>query len=279
MSQEIEYNSITIPAKFKEVEVYGLGDFHVGNPCHSASTLKRFLDIIKDKPNAYCILNGDLAECIIPGGKIAIWGQTMTPQEQRDTLIKMLRPLKGKVLGVTRGNHEDRIYTATGMDICQDVAEAVGAYYSPDGVWVEIALTQRPPRHMETFFLYATHGYGGARTIGAKVSKAGRLASVVYADVYFVGHDHTQHYSDISFLMPDRRKHTNERGFSVGRAISHHQILVGCGAFVKWGGYSQRGQFQPTSLGTSKVTLIAGRDKAGGVDLNRKIIKVEFQHG
>lgn len=266
-----------IPASFKEIEVYGLGDFHVGNPYHSPGHLKYYIDLVREKPNAYCILNGDLAECVIPSGKIPIWGQTMPPREQRDVLIRMLRPLTGKILGVTRGNHEDRIFGSTSMDICADVADACKAFYDPEGAWIE-AVMHPHGRAVMSFRLYASHGYGGARKIGAKVSKTEQLVTAIDADVYFVAHDHVEHFHSITCLSMDKRK-KKEGIFTIGRAISTHQALVGCGAFVKHGGYSRRGWYQPTDLGTPKVTLVTGRNKEGGVDHNRKIIKVEFVLG
>ena len=51
-----------LPSEFDEIELHIFADEHIGDPQCDFKRLMSRIAYIKDKPNAYCILNGDLID-------------------------------------------------------------------------------------------------------------------------------------------------------------------------------------------------------------------------
>lgn len=226
------------------------------------------IDALK-APNAYAILNGDLCESSIRTSKGDIFRQVGTPQDQRDWIIKRLMPVRKKLLGCVRGNHEKRIDKEVGIDLCKDISRELGCPYRPAGLLLKISFGCGNEGHEDrpyVYFVYATHGYGGARTSGAKIMKLKRTASYMHADVYIQSHDHTQIMEPEPYLMPDPRTYTekdnegNETGFIYGQVKEYPKRLVKTGATVMWGEYAEEQGMPPSTLGTPEIWL-AGTQK------------------
>jgi len=258
------YYAHVLSPKFKELIIVPISDVHYGNPLFSPKHFQRTLDFISSKPNTFCILNGDLCESTIKTSKGEIFRQVGTPQDQRDWIIKKLLPIKDRILGVTMGNHELRIYNEVGIDICKDIAAALKAPYRPEGLLLKISFGGGNNRMQERpyiYFGYMTHGYGGARTKSAKAVKVERLGTWLHADFYIMSHDHVSNAAPDVYLMPDphsrdeKDKEGNLTGFKIGSVIAHRKMLIKSSAFIKWGGYSEMGGFPPVDLENPVITL------------------------
>ena len=263
------YYSHRLSPEFKELLIVPVSDCHYGNPLFSQEHFFRTLDTIRDTPNAYTVLNGDLAESTLKTSKGDVYKQVGTPQDQRDWLIEKLYPIKEKILGMTTGNHENRIYETAGIDISKDIAQDLSVPYRAEGLILKISFgngnrwTKDRPY---TYFLYQTHGYGGARTKSAKAVKVERMATWIHADVYLMSHDHIVSVAPDIYLMPDPRvrpekdKDGNKTGFMVGTVTAHRKMLIKTNAYLKWGGYSEFLGFPPVDLETPIIKL-AGQGK------------------
>jgi hypothetical protein len=244
---------------FKEIELYPISDVHYGNPLFSQNHFDRQLKYILETPNAFCILNGDLCESSLRTSKGEIYKQVGTPQDQRDWIVERLYPLRHKILGQDTGNHEVRIWNEIGIDISADIARALGIPYRPEGLIIKISFgdyNKGTKGRPYTYWICFTHGYGGARTKGAKAVKVERLATWLHADCYIMSHDHVVNVAPDVYLLPDPRTHIDpETGFRVGRVMAHRKMLVKSNAYLKWGGYSEMGGFPPVDLDCPKITL------------------------
>lgn len=256
MSDELQYFAQTLPTTIKELHLYGFSDWHYGNTRCSIPHIDELISRLKP-PNAYAILNGDLIESALRMSKGEIYNQVGSPQDQRDWVIQKLMPVRKKLLGATTGNHERRVYDITGMDITADIAYALGIPYRMDGMFLKITFGSGNSSHDEkgfTYFVYTTHGYGGARTSGAKIAKLERTSTFTHADVYIQSHDHTIQAQPNTYLIPDPRTRLDPRtGFMVGKVKEHRKLLVKTGATLKWGGYAEAGGMPPSSLGTPTI--------------------------
>ena len=125
---ELIYYAHQLSPEFKSVTIIPISDVHHGNPLFSLPHFKRTLKFLEE-PNVFGFLNGDMCESSIRTSKGEIFRQVGTPQDQRDWVIEQFLPVKDKLLGMTIGNHEERIYNEVGMDICQDIAKALGIPY------------------------------------------------------------------------------------------------------------------------------------------------------
>ena len=261
---ELIYYAHELDTEFTCVDIPPISDAHYGNPMFSKKHFLRTLKFL-ERPNAYTFLNGDLCESTLRTSKGEIYKQVGTPQNQRDWMIDVLYPYRSHILGAVKGNHEDRIWQQAGVDIVEDIAKALGIPYRPEGLLHKISFGNGNESHTDrpfVFWVYQTHGYGGARTAAAKAVKVERTSYWLHAHAYLMSHDHVVNVAPSVYLLPDprTRNETNDKGemtgFRVGRVTSHRKMLIKTNAYLKWGGYSEFGGFPPTDLTTPLVKLL-----------------------
>ncbi len=251
------YYAHALASSFKRVRVLPFSDIHFKNPLFSEKHFIRYLHMLS-VPENYGVLNGDLIEAVTKVSKGDIYKQDLSPQEQAAWMTNKLLPYKEKFLGMTMGNHEKRIYDLVGHDYCQEIAAVLGIPYRAEGLLLKVSFGSNNSGHKDkpyTYWVYMTHGYGGARTKSAKAVKAERLANWIDADVYIQSHDHVVNIAPDVYLVPDPRTHKNKDGWMVGKVRARRKMLVKSGAFLKWGGYSEMGGFPPVDLEMPIITL------------------------
>lgn len=265
ISGELIYYSIELPKNFNEVIIIPLSDIHYGNPQHSKHHIERAVDLILSKPNYYTIFNGDLAECVIKSSKGDISSQTAIVQKQYEYIRDLFTPLANahKILGVTQGNHEFRIMDTAQIDICDMWAKDWECPYGREEILLRVRFGSDNARVKDckyAFFIHATHGYGGARTKGAKNVKVERQSHQVHADIYLQSHDHDASVQAGVYLMPHSRTF-QRNGFTVGAVRSVDKKLIKTGAFLKRGGYAASKGYDPVSLGLTYIKLQGNNGK------------------
>jgi hypothetical protein len=263
---ELVYCVHKLSSKFNEVIIIPLSDVHYGNPMFSAHHLQRAIDFILSKPNHYTLLNGDLCECVLKSSKGDVYSQEFNPQAQRDFIIDAFMPLAkaGRILALCQGNHEERIYREAGIDICSDMAKAWGCWYGAEEVLIRVEFgsgNYRTDGRPYPFYIHATHGYGGARTKGAKNVKVERQSHQVHADVYLQSHDHDASVQAGVYLLPNTRAYERDN-FTIGSMTAVDKKLVKTGAFLKRGGYAARKGYDPVSMGLVYVKLQGNNGRA-----------------
>ena len=258
------YYAPTLSPKLKSLQIVPISDPHYGNPLFSKNHFLRTLKFVAEKHDVYAILNGDLCESALRSSKGEIYRQVGSPQDQRDWMIDKLYPIRKKILGMTMGNHEKRIYDDVGIDICQDIAKALNIPYRWSGILLKISFGSGNEGHADrpyTYWGYATHGYGGARTKAAKAVKVERVGTWIHANFYIMSHDHVVNAAPDIYLLPDNRtfaekdKDGNETGFTIGKVVAHRKMLIKSNAYLKWGGYAEMDGFPPVDLETPIIKL------------------------
>ena len=273
---ELKYYAHSLRSTLKNLNVVAISDAHYGNPFFSRRHFLETLGYVKNTPNVYAIPNGDLCESSIRTSKGDIFKQAGTPQDQRDWIIEKLYPIRHKILGMTTGNHEARIYNEVGIDISRDIAKALGVPYRPEGILIKISFGKGNDGHEDrqfTYWGYTTHGYGGARTKSAKAVKVERVATWIHADFYIMSHDHVVNVAPDVYLLPDNRTYAEkdeenkETGFTVGKVTAHRKMLIKSNAYLKWGGYAEQGGFPPSDLTTPVIKLMGDTKKRVKVEV------------
>ena len=263
------YYAHTLSPKFKELRLVPLSDAHRGNPLFSQKHFLNTIKTINEKPNYVTVVNGDMCESSLRTSKGEIYRQVGSPQDQRDWMIEKLYPIRKKILGMTIGNHEMRIYNEVGIDICKDIATALNIPYRAPGMLLKVSFGSGNERHDDrpyTYWVYFTHGYGGARTKSAKAVKVERVATWLHANVYLMSHDHVVNAAPDIYLLPDprTRKEKNDKGeetgFTIGGVTAHRKVLVKTNSYIKWGGYAELGGFPPSDL-FCPIIKLAGTGK------------------
>lgn len=243
-------------SRFSKVYLIPLSDFHIGCGYSDIDKIRGYLDWIKQRDNAFTILNGDLMNCATKDSSPDLFEDLVTPDTAYDQLRALLMPIKDKILMITRGGHEEAIFRRVGADYMARLAYDLGDLpYKPDGGMVAMRLEKN--NNKRVFWVYATHGWGGARTIGAKVKKAQDLMLIANADVYVISHDHTQNVTRGNILEPPRSKLSFKRPcyLTVGR-----RLFINTGGFIAYSGYIQRKGYTPQDLGTPRVRMEIKKD-------------------
>ncbi len=264
---EFRWYGRVLPATLREVKILVLSDLHYGNPYCSLKHFDRTLEFVSANDNCYVFLNGDLLEAVTKASKGDVYSQELNPQQQRNAVIDMLMPIKDKILGMTTGNHERRIYNETGVDLSQDIAKALEVPYRSEGLMFKLSFGSGNDSHNDkpyVFWSYITHGYGGARTKSSKAVKAERLSTWLHADWYAMSHDHVVNVAPDIYLMPDNRGTVGSDGFLSGRITAKREMLIKTNSFIKWGGYAEAGGFPPSDLATPVISLLTPSSKAWG---------------
>lgn len=271
-AEEIRFVAYEFPKEWQELLIVVPSDFHKGDPRFHEPFFLDTLDYIKTIEQCYAILGGDLLDLAIRHSLGDVFAQEGTPQDHLEYMIENLMGIRDKILGVTDGNHEDRIYRDTGINVGKLIADALGVPYRTEGIGIKLSVGRGNSRHKDKPFVYygyCTHGYGGARTRGAKAIKVERTAHYVQADAYWMAHDHVKNVADDVMLIPDSRtsrrkgeqfKNPYFRGSGLYHALE--KKLIKTNAYVKWGGYAERGGFPPTSL-TTPITRFYGINRHG----------------
>jgi len=261
---EFRWFGRVLSPKLREVKILVLSDLHYGNPYCSLKHFQRTLDFVSTNGDCFVFLNGDLLEAVTKASKGDLYSQELTPQQQRDDVIELLAPIKRRVLGMTTGNHERRIYNETGVDLSADIAKALGVPYRSEGLMFKLSFGSGNESHEDkpyVFWSYITHGYGGARTKSSKGVKVERLSTWLHADWYAMSHDHVVNVAPDIYLMPDNRGTVGSDGFMSGRITAKREMLVKTNSFLKWGGYAESGGFPPSDLATPVINLLTPESK------------------
>ena len=208
-------------------------------------------------PCGLVILNGDLMNTALRNSVSDVYGELMSPMQQISHMVDLLRPLANKIIGVTAGNHENRVYRNDGIDTTRLVCRELGIEdrYAPEGVLIFLHFGTRNGhgRHKDKstkqwYSIYATHGSGGGRKEGAKAIRLADMAATVDADVYIHSHTH------LPMVMKEAYFRTNPANCSVCLVP---KLFINTGAALEYGGYGQAQEFKPSSIDTPVIRLDA----------------------
>ena len=241
-----------------EVIIYPLGDMHIGDGYASQSELKRILTKIKETPNAYCILNGDICNNATRNGVSDVY-MDLSPMAQCMVAIELLEPIKDKIISATTGNHELRSYKDDGLDIMQFLCANLNILprYDREGCYVFLTTGKAEGKNSKqdkkiAYGIYHTHGSGGGKRAGSTANQMEDMTNIVDADLYIRGHSHRPMAFPIDYY----------RANFPNRKISKvTQYMVTTNAFLNWGGYAEQKGYRPTSIIVPEIHLKAHSKK------------------
>lgn len=227
-----------------------ISDLHIGDKYFDEKKFLKIRDFIANETNTYVILCGDILNCATKNSVSDIYSEIKNPQEAKKYAYELLQPISNKIIGLTSGNHEYRIWKESGNDIAEDLAVLLGCEYGREGLLLCVRLGRNKLKNKLAYTLYATHGYGGGRTVGAKANALKRVSEIVFADIYIIGHiHHMQSFADY-YYIPDVIHKKIER---------RKRLYVSSSSFLEWGGYAEQGLFPPSKTGCPRIRLAGDR--------------------
>jgi predicted MPP superfamily phosphohydrolase len=242
---------IDLPKDLKSVEIHTLADLHIGDKFCDMEMIKNKINYIKDTPNAYCILNGDLMNNATKTSVSDCYAEELTPMEQVEMCIELLEPIKDKIIAITAGNHEKRTYNKEGIDITKFVAKQFGIEdrYSPTSCFIFLRvgeLNKHSHKRPVPYLLFCLHGSGGGRKEGAKAIRLADMASIIDADIYIHSHTH------LPMIMKQGFYRVSAQNSSVAKV---DKLFVNTAAALDYGGYGEAFEFKPSSKDSPVIRL------------------------
>lgn len=238
----------------EQIEIHPMADLHIGDSMSDFKLIMERIEHIKNTPNAYCILDGDLMDTAVCASVGDTYGANLQPMEQLKRCVKIFEPLAkaGKILAVLPGNHENRVYKSDGLDITEIMCSQLGIpeKYSPTTALLFVRFGKKESHgrmnSRQLYTIYATHGAGGGRKEGGKVNRLADLAAIVDADIYTHAHTHLPLIFKESFF---RVSGSNSSVALVDK------LFVNSGAALNYGGYGDRAGFKPASKASPVIYL------------------------
>ncbi len=235
---------VIVPKGGKDyAEVVFIGDVHNGSPQFDKTRFLAMLNYCR-KNNLYVFLMGDLLEMSTRDSIGAgVYEQESIGQTQYEQMVEWLRPLADKklILGLLNGNHEERVYRATGINISKAMARELHVPHLGDACWNQFRVGT------QTYSIYSLHGRTGSRFDGTALLALERLAVSFFADLVVMGHVHRLVSSSV---LTQRVQN--------GRVVEHKKHLLITGSYLKYdGGYAQTAGLPISKLGSPKVKFFS----------------------
>ena len=241
---------IDLPSELEQIELHTFADEHIGDEHSDVKRVLQRIEYVKNTPNAYCILNGDIIDNATKTSIGDVYTQTCNPMEQLERAIAIFEPIKDKILCITHGNHENRSYKKEGINISRLIATQLGLVdrYTPTSATLFIRLGKEPRNHNRKFryTVYVLHGSGGGRKEGAKAIRLADLAGIIDTDIYIHSHTH----------LPMIMKQAFHRVDTCNSTVNFvDKLFVNTAANLTYGGYGEAGAFKPSSTDTPVIYL------------------------
>lgn len=242
---------IDLPSELEKIELHTFADEHIGDEqCDIKRVLQR-IEYVKNTPNAYCILNGDIIDNATKTSVGDVYTQAFNPMEQLERAVSIFAPIKDKILCVTHGNHENRTYKTDGINISRLLATQLGIVdrYTPTSALLFIRFGKDVSSHHYRkirYTVYVLHGSGGGRKEGGKVNRLADLASIIDTDIYIHSHTHLPMIMKQAFHRCDNNNST---------VTLVDKLFVNTAANLTYGGYGEAAAFKPNSTDTPVIYL------------------------
>lgn len=244
----------TISYQFKDadyVKLYPVFDVHVGSTQFNEKRWLNFIDQIKNEPNSYLIIGGDLMDNGLRTSIANPFEQTMRPADQKIYLAETLKPITDKILCGVSGNHEYRSVKEADENPLYDVFAKLNIEdkFRENGAFVFITKQVKDTRHSNrpVYSLLTMHGSGAAGTVGGGVNKQIKYAhSIEGVDIVVTGHTHKPVVAPDGKLVIDKNHRT---------VTQHNLYTVVATSWMQYGGYGMRGQYAPGAVVFQNIVL------------------------
>lgn len=218
---------------------------HVGSPLFAEQKFLGYRQWVLDNENAYAFLNGDLCEAAIIGSKGNPYEAIMTVSQAKLKIKELFTPLvkAKKIIGMCGGNHEERIYKATGNDISLDMAMFLNIedIYDAQGLCGSVKVGG------VTYSFYMKHGKGGGKKRSYKMRKMEEMGQVVKnCDLYIMAHIHDILTFQVEPIFYDT---------VTKKDIRIKQTYVSSSSYMDYGGYAEDFDFEPGKTGSPRIRL------------------------
>ncbi len=198
---ELIQKRIVLPSSSSILTMFGIWDIHCASKGCDIGKLKKCVTRIGDTDNSVWINGGDNGESI-PKSDRRFDQDNLRPeyaaninrlgQMEADELVDIFNPIRDKLIGCLEGNHEDAYRKRFNMDMTWELCKRLNVPHLSSMALIRLTVTWGKDGHTSNIDILAMHGYGGGRKWGGKLQKISDIASGIKADIYMMGHLHSQ---------------------------------------------------------------------------------------
>lgn len=230
MRNDLEVIVRQYPTEWRHLNVYAIGDVHVGAPEFDEKATRKKIEIIRNDPQGVVCLCGDLADYGLKNSKTNVYQATMQPKQQQEFVYELFEPIAEKIVAAVPGNHEERITKEVGLCPLYDIAVRLGI----EDVYREnVAITKFTfgsrcgGKRQYSFVVITTHG-------SAKNRHHLFVTSFDGIDAAISGHCHSPSYTPHGKIAVDAKHAT-------AKHVAYKEIVVD--ANLKVGGYGLKKEY------------------------------------
>lgn len=251
------------------IQIYVLSDMHIGDANADLPTLKKIIEHIKNTSNMYVILLGDILNTALKTSKSDIYSETLNVMEAQKLALELLLPIKDKILAMTPGNHENRVWKEVGIDLSLWLAEKLEVQdrYRNNNIALTIQFGSDVNGNPFRLNIFGQHGaYGGGRRLGAAMNALEDLDGIVgNADIYIRAHTHQPIQGSRNIFLFDDKGNIHRRT----------KYYFNSPSVLNYGGYAAEKGYKPTDDTPCYLNIRAVSTRKGSkVDKAFKIDKV-----
>lgn len=222
------------------IQIYVLSDMHIGDANADLPTLKKIIEHIKNTPNMYVILLGDILNTALKTSKSDIYSETLNVMDAQKLALQLLLPIKDKILAMTPGNHENRVWKEVGVDLSLWLAEKLEVQdrYRNNNIALTIQFGSDTNGNPFRLNIFGQHGaYGGGRRLGAAMNALEDLDGIVgNADIYIRAHTHQPIQGSRNIFLFDDKGNIHRRT----------KYYFNSPSVLNYGGYAAEKGYKPT---------------------------------
>ena len=240
----------------ENVTIIPIADVHIGDKLSNLKLFKETLERIKNEPNTYTIINGDLCNMALKNSKSDVYSDNLSPMEQVLKATDFLEEIKEKILVISTGNHEDRTQKETNIDVTRLIARELGIEDRYANGWWYLYLTfgQDTKKRPITYGITGVHGFGGGgRKSGSKINNLESMSNVVIADLYLMSHTHKPMSTKGCIYLP----------YYQSKAITKQEMhyLMTNSFLESDNGYAEKMGFPPSNTSITEAQLDGEKKK------------------
>ena len=235
-----------------DITIIPLYDVHLGSQGCMEQELMAFVNMVKNTPNVYLVLGGDLIDNGTKSSVTNPFRATMPPSQQKREMAKILEPVRDRIICFLPGNHERRSGKDADDDPVYDIAAKLDLenIYRESIAFIKIQMgreNSKDGKARPTYTLVVTHGAGGGILTGGAVNRSERFGYVIDGmDALIVGHTHKPYTTQPGKIYFDA--HNNRVSVKPFKVIS-------ATSWLNYGGYAAQKMLLPSSHCLTKLTL------------------------
>lgn len=232
-----------------DITIVPISDVHLGSPGCMEQEFIKFIQTVKETPNVYLTLGGDLIDNGTKSSVTNPFRATMPPSQQKKEMANILSDVRDRILCFVPGNHERRSGKDADDDPMYDIAAKLDLehLYRENIAFLKIQMGEKENhkgnrnagKYRPTYVLVVTHG--------ASVNRGERFGYVIDGmDALIVGHTHKPFTTQPGKILIDTKNNkVSIRPFKVISSTS----------WLEYGGYAAQKMLLPTTHCLHTLTL------------------------